>query len=399
MNPARLARPETGARNIWNVPGPSQLAAEAPFGYFGSMEPANPCLDSGLTKINPLRPDGTGPSLRSHLVPILIGSLIAGCLFEAKAAEANLLASPDGRIQVSIQMPVPGSTERPRWSASFRTKLILSECKLGLQTAGTGDLFVGARVLREQRRAVDERIPVLFGKADHAQDRFREIRYIFQTSQPRRVDVVFRCYDDAIALRYELPATETATSVTITNETTSFRLEGEPTAFVQYLENYNTSHEHNVLSTAYRDIRTGTLLDLPLTFSWPDNSYAAITEGSLRHYAGMSLLRPPGGDARDELVCELTPRPDGTKVVRPLPLETPWRVVLIADRPGALLESETLYCLNQPSVIKDVSWIKPGKKIAPRRGLLAHYERRLARYRQLLDGLQQWAPTVQKVEA
>jgi xylulokinase len=45
------------------------------------------------------------------------------------------------------------------------------------------------------------------------------------------------------------------------------------------------------------------------------------------------------------------------------------------------------------------AWIKPGKKIAPRRGLLAHYERRLARYRQLLDGLQQWAPTVQKVEA
>jgi alpha-glucosidase len=35
--------------------------------------------------------------------------------------------------------------------------------------------------------------------------------------------------------------------------------------------------------------------------------------------------------------------------------------VLLGDRPGALLESETLYCLNEPSVIKDVSWIKPGK--------------------------------------
>src|SRR6185436_3878816 len=30
-------------------------------------------------------------------------------------------------------------------------------------------------------------------------------------------------------------------------------------------------------------------------------------------------------------------------------------------RPGALLESETLYCLNEPTAIKDVSWIKPGK--------------------------------------
>jgi alpha-glucosidase len=42
-------------------------------------------------------------------------------------------------------------------------------------------------------------------------------------------------------------------------------------------------------------------------------------------------------------------------------MQTPWRVVLIGDRPGALLESSTLYCLNDPSVIKDVSWIKPGK--------------------------------------
>jgi alpha-glucosidase len=72
-------------------------------------------------------------------------------------------------------------------------------------------------------------------------------------------------------------------------------------------------------------------------------------------------MRLSGDNSDDELVCRLTPRPDGTKVVRPLPMQTPWRVVLIADRPGALLESETLYCLNEPSVIGDTSWIKPGK--------------------------------------
>ena len=76
-------------------------------------------------------------------------------------------------------------------------------------------------------------------------------------------------------------------------------------------------------------------------------------------------MRPAGEAARDELVCQLTPRPDGTKVVRPLPMQTPWRVVLIGDRPGALLESETIYCLNEPSVIKDTSWIKPGKITFP----------------------------------
>lgn len=294
---------------------------------------------------------------------LMIGLLLAGSLFDAKAAEVSLLASPDGRIKVSIQMPAPGSVERPRWSATFRGKPILTECGLGLQTADADDLMVGARVLHERRRSVDERVRVLFGKSDHANDRFHETRYTLETPEHRRTDVVFRCYDDAIALRYELPVAGKATS--ITNETTSFRLEGEPAAFVQYLENYQTSHEHNVVSTRYGDIRRGALLDLPLTFSWEDGTYAAITEASLRHYAGMSLMRPSAEQARDELVCQLTPRPDGTKVVRPLPMQTPWRVVMIGDRPGALLESETIYCLNDPSVIKDVSWIKPGKITFP----------------------------------
>jgi alpha-glucosidase len=40
---------------------------------------------------------------------------------------------------------------------------------------------------------------------------------------------------------------------------------------------------------------------------------------------------------------------------------TPWRVVLVGDRPGALLESSTLYCLNDAPAIGDLSWIRPGK--------------------------------------
>jgi alpha-glucosidase len=298
-------------------------------------------------------------------LPAMIGLLLGAIGPGAGAAEATKLISPDGRIKVSIQMPAPGSAESPRWSATFRGKPLVTECGLGLQTADAGDLMAGARVLRERRRSVDVRVPVRFGKSDHADDRFHETRYALESPGHRRTDVVFRCYDDAIALRYELPADGKATSVTITNESTSFRLEGQPTAFVQYLENYTTSHEHNVSATGCRDIRRGELLDLPLTFSWADGTFAGITEASLRHYAGMSLMRPSSEGARDELVCQLTPRPDGTKVVRPLPMQTPWRVVMIGDHPGALLESETIYCLNDSSVIKDVSWIKPGKITFP----------------------------------
>ncbi len=288
--------------------------------------------------------------------------VIGGCTGVLTAhAQERLLTSPDNRIRVAIRMPAPGTTNRPVWSASFQGKPVLAGCGLGLQTSDGGELLSGARIVRERSQSADRRIPVLFGKADHANDRFRETRFTLESSRHRRLDVVFRCYDDAVAFRYELPKSTQAGSVTILDETTSFRLQGEPTAYAQYLESYTTSHEHNVTTAPYSKLAPGKLLDLPLTFSWDDNTFAAITEASLRHYAGMSLMRPAGEASGDDLVCRLTPRADGVKVVRPLPMETPWRVVLIGDRPGALLESCTLYCLNEPSVIKDTSWIKPGK--------------------------------------
>jgi hypothetical protein len=91
-----------------------------------------------------------------------------------------------------------------------------------------GDLTAGARVVQQQRRPVRERVPVLFGKADHAEDHFEEVRVTLETTGRRRADVVFRCCDDAFALRYELPAQDGLSSVTITDETTSFAIRGRP---------------------------------------------------------------------------------------------------------------------------------------------------------------------------
>ncbi|MBM3836277.1 MAG: glycoside hydrolase family 97 protein, partial [Verrucomicrobia bacterium] len=287
--------------------------------------------------------------------------LLLGAHRDTQAGEAYHLASPDKRIQLTVEFPAAGSSEGPRWSAAFRGKPVLANCRLGLQTADVGDLMAGVRVIRARERSANRRVRVLFGKSDRANDRFREIRLALKTRQGQRTDVMFRCYDDAIALRYEMLAESPARSVTVTEETTSFRVAGEPTAYAQFLENFKTSHEHEVVPTRYSDLKRGPLLDLPLTLSWADGTYAAITEAALRHYAGMSLMRSLEPSTADELVCRLTPRADGAKVVRQLPMRTPWRVVLLGDRPGALLESQTLYCLNESSKIRDTSWIKPGK--------------------------------------
>jgi alpha-glucosidase len=274
-----------------------------------------------------------------------------------RAQPGPQLRSPDGRIIVTIRLP-RASGDVPTWSATFRDAPLLRECRLSLTLADGRDLFAGARAIETRTALADRRIAVRFGKADHAADRFRELRLMLEGAGQRRVVAVFRCYDDAVALRYEVPKQPGQARITVADEGTSFGLAGDPAAYVQYLENFRTSHEHHVTPTRYRDIEADRLLDMPATFAWPDGTYLALTEAALRCYAGMSLMRVGGAAA---LTCKLSPRVDGMKVVRPLPMQTPWRVALIADRPGALLESNTLYCLNEPSAVKDTSWIRPGK--------------------------------------
>ena len=129
-----------------------------------------------------------------------------------------------------------------------------------------------------------------------------------ETQRGKRVGLVFRCYDDAVAIRYELPINAVTKQVVIANESTSFGVVGEPTAWVQYLENFKTSHEHEVTRVPWRDIRRGVLVDLPLTLFWTDDMSVALTEASLRNYTGMALMRPAAGASGNTLVAQLTPR-------------------------------------------------------------------------------------------
>ncbi len=99
---------------------------------------------------------------------------------------------------------------------------------------------------------------------------------------------------------------------------------------------------------------------MPLLLTWPKGPAAAITEGRVRHFAGMYLERDSADD--HTLRCRLSPLPAhaGVCVTGKTPLESPWRVVLLADVAGKLLESNLLLCLNDPPR-GDFSWAKPGK--------------------------------------
>jgi alpha-glucosidase len=141
-------------------------------------------------------------------------------------------------------------------------------------------------------------------------------------------------------------------------EGTTFNIVGNPKVLTLYLPSYQTSHEGLYIHIDYLELDEKHLMDLPALFEYPDNVYMAITEASVRDYAGMYLWKEG-----QMLHGKLSPKPgqEQIKVEAKLPHHSPWRVFMISDRIGALIESNILTSLNEPCKIDDTSWIKPGK--------------------------------------
>jgi alpha-glucosidase len=93
----------------------------------------------------------------------------------------------------------------------------------------------------------------------------------------------------------------------------------------------------------------------PLTLALPNGLSVALLEGRMVDYARTKFKLSP--DKPDTLVTSMH---DPADLISPF--ATPWRGIMIARRPGQLIENDDFILnLNDPSKIADTSWIKPGK--------------------------------------
>ncbi len=95
--------------------------------------------------------------------------------------------------------------------------------------------------------------------------------------------------------------------------------------------------------------------------------WLAITEADIENYSGMYLRKAPEFASRT-VRADLSPHDDRAGNIDPsyavettTPFKSPWRVLMIADEPAKLIESNIVLNLNPPSKIADTSWIKAGK--------------------------------------
>jgi alpha-glucosidase len=274
-------------------------------------------------------------------------------------AQKNVrLTSPDKNIIFSFQIQHGQAV----YNISYKNKLIVNNSRLSLNFTD-GDFENDLRINTSVYKDAIEAYELVVGKTKSVHDYYKQVTIqLQQASTQRLINFVVRAFNDGVAFRYEFQKGAGTDSFALTDEHTTFNLSDNPTVHALLLPNYTTSHEGFYTALPLSDIKEDTLMDMPALFEFPDHIFLAITEAALLDYAGMYLSKHNG-----LLVSKLSPLPRQTaiKVKGTTPHKSPWRVLMISDRIGALIESNIITDLNEPCEIKDVSWLKPGKTTFP----------------------------------
>jgi len=280
---------------------------------------------------------------------------------------ASELGSPDGQIVLRAGVkehlePYPAGS-RPYFSVEYRGRDLLLDSPLGLDFRDAPPLARGLLVEGQTTRSIDETWQTVAGKSREVRDRCNEMRMRLRETQPpgRRLDLVFRAYDDGVAFRYEIPEQPGIGEFRLAAERTELHFAGDHTAWAADYGSFTTSQEKEFERTTLDAIQPSSVVGLPLLVQAGDAAWVAVTEADLRDWAGLYLAGH--GTSPHTLVSRLSPRPDepGTAVRGRAPRRSPWRVLMIADHPGRLIESNLVLNLSQPLALADTSWIEPGR--------------------------------------
>jgi alpha-glucosidase len=282
--------------------------------------------------------------------------------------DSVVLRSPNGHSQVVVRLcDEAGKPGVPCYDVSWRGNSVIRRATVGIDLVDDDPLGSNFTVVDVTRHQGDERYAVHPGKSSMARDHYHEVTISLEeeTARHRRLDLIFRAYDDGVAFRYRFPEQPEMTRLTIAEERSTFAFDGELQAYTLPLETFTTPYEVRYQRVPLRDVSPDGLLGLPLLLEHPNGTWIALTEANLTDYAGMYVVSVDGRPGA--LTSRLSPWPDDpqVKVKAQVPHVSPWRVLMIADDPGRLIESNLVLNLNEPSAIEDTSWIKPGKTTFP----------------------------------
>lgn len=317
---------------------------------------------------------------------ILTLSLCLATMF----GSAQSLKSPNGNFEMKFYLQDGGI---PTYTLTFKGKDVIKPSKLGLDLRPDGvtrtfydfsdkeskveknSLYDGFTIADTQTSTFDETWHPVWGEEKNIRNHYNELAVtLHQASKDRSIVIRFRLFDDGLGFRYEFPQQKNLVYFVIKDEKSQFAMAGDHTAiwipgdYDTQEYDYHTSKlseirglmEKAVTPNASQTAIGATTVQTSLQMKTADGLYINLHEAALVDYSCMHLNLD---DKNLTFESALTPDAQGWKGYIQAPAKSPWRTIIVSDDARDILASRMTLNLNEPSKIKDTSWIHPVKYV------------------------------------
>ncbi|MGD1044585.1 MAG: glycoside hydrolase family 97 catalytic domain-containing protein [Bacteroidota bacterium] len=279
----------------------------------------------------------------------------------------NCVESPNGSISVFLTINDEGV---PEYSVSFRGEPVMKGNRLGLLREDADFSKELRLVSTEPIEKIEDHYTLLYGKKTQCSYIGNRRVFHFKNAVGEEIDVIFQVSNDGVAFRYFFPGKPDGIK-RITDELTSFSFNDSTRAWIQHIAQAksgwnatNPSFEEYYLQCGIKEIpnrEPGWMLPVLLQSG---KYWISLTETAPDHnYCGCRLMHDTLSTSlkirfpqKPEVFYGGALNPEAT-----LPWSSPWRIITISDNLGTLVESTLGTDLAKPSVLSDLSYIKPGR--------------------------------------
>lgn len=285
---------------------------------------------------------------KSILLTLGVATLLCSCSKSENEPIVMTVSSPDGAINFELD----NSDNGLYYSVKDENTNIVNSSRLGFVLAD-GERLDSFEIKRTIVDSHDEIWETAWGESRFVRDNYNQLTLeMQQAGGDLLVNLEVRVFNDGFGYRYVFPK-QARDSIIIMDELSEFSLpEGADSWAMSnedaYLEGYYTNRPVAQLDS----VRT------PLTVMLP-GKFLAIHEAALTDFPKMDLVLTDSVTLKSHLVKWS----NGVAAYVTTPFATPWRTMIIGDKPGDLVTSYLMLNLNEPCAIENPSFCKPMKYI------------------------------------
>lgn len=281
------------------------------------------------------------------------------------------LLSPNGKIEIKITLD-----ETISWSILNKKNFVLVPSAMSMTLDKNIILGKNPILLNTKKQSIRTSFETPLYKKKSVEDHYNQLVLNFKGN----FSVEYRAFDDGVAYRF---TTKKKGSITVKSEEVVLNFDQDYNTLMPYVRDlrnpkdpYISSFESQYENKKISEFAKDTLAFLPFLVDLKNQKKAVFLEANLQDYPGMfvtnnktksgfeaSFPKYPlqemngGFNFLNKLISQRADYLVITNGTR----NFPWRIVVISENDAALANNDMVQRLSEPSKIKDISWIKPGK--------------------------------------